>query len=68
MPFSFEEREKNRQKKEMNDKSVDDFKQFKAKPVPNKVKDKNLYEKMLEDDRKKIDERKKNNMIITLAN
>ena len=42
-------------------------KPFKAKPIPEKVRDENLYERMLEEDQKRIEERKKNSMIMTLA-
>ena len=42
--------------------------QFKAQGIPEKVKDPNLYERMLDEDQKRIEERRKHSMIMTLAN
>ena len=41
---------------------------FKAKPIPEKVSEVGLFEKMMEQQQKKNEERKRCSMIMTLAN
>lgn len=50
-----------------NYRSESEFK-FRAKEIPEKVKQKNLYSQMIEENIRKTEDRKKCSMLLTLAN